>query len=378
MPTAFISYSWDDDFHKEWVRDFATRLRRDGIETILDQWECAPGDQLPAFMERSVRENDFVLIICTPKYKAKYDSRGGGSGYEGDVIQGEVFTKKNHRKFIPILRKGTWEEVAPSALLGSYFIDLRNGAAHHNYEDLLQTLKGQRQKPPGIGIQDSAHTFRWVVVMDGTYDEKMKPQVELIFKHLQELLKDPHLTIERVQQGSIVISLKGSEGGFRRMKELFDCGTVTELAGLKVLQVRRSTKQESLANMADGELIELCSRGELEAWSEFVYRWREVIDLVARDVAKRWGETSWQLTDDLVKEVFSKLYDGLQNFYPRNKDDVFRFVGSATKKAVNDHFISVRRERPRLRTQQGKMNIREIDRILKLKERVFERDKKKS
>jgi hypothetical protein len=120
MPKAFISYSWDDASHKTWVREFATRLRNDGIETILDQWHSAPGEQLPAFMEQAVRDNDFVLIVCTPKYRAKFDNRTAGVGYEGDIIQGEVFVKSNHRKFIPILRRGTWEEVAPSALLGSY------------------------------------------------------------------------------------------------------------------------------------------------------------------------------------------------------------------------------------------------------------------
>jgi SEFIR domain len=31
-PTAFISYSWDDEAHKEWVRHLATQLRADGVE----------------------------------------------------------------------------------------------------------------------------------------------------------------------------------------------------------------------------------------------------------------------------------------------------------------------------------------------------------
>jgi hypothetical protein len=29
--------------------------------------EVVPGDQWPLFMERSIRENDFILIICTPE-----------------------------------------------------------------------------------------------------------------------------------------------------------------------------------------------------------------------------------------------------------------------------------------------------------------------
>jgi hypothetical protein len=43
-------------------------------------------------MEKSVRENDYVLIICTPTYKSKSDNRVGGVGYEGDIMTGK-FTK---------------------------------------------------------------------------------------------------------------------------------------------------------------------------------------------------------------------------------------------------------------------------------------------
>lgn len=73
-PTAFVSYSWDDPDHKKWVKLLATKLRENGIESILDQWHTVPGDQLPQFMETAIRENDFVLIVCTPTYKIKSDS----------------------------------------------------------------------------------------------------------------------------------------------------------------------------------------------------------------------------------------------------------------------------------------------------------------
>jgi hypothetical protein len=56
---VFVSYSWDDG-HRDWVRDLASRLRSDGVDAGLDRWKLAPGDQLPEFMERAVRENDFV------------------------------------------------------------------------------------------------------------------------------------------------------------------------------------------------------------------------------------------------------------------------------------------------------------------------------
>ncbi len=52
-PTAFVSYSWDDDEHRNWVQDCVKRLREDGVSASLDEWSTAPGDQLPMFMERN-------------------------------------------------------------------------------------------------------------------------------------------------------------------------------------------------------------------------------------------------------------------------------------------------------------------------------------
>lgn len=152
MPKAFISYSWEDEDHRTWVREFATRLRADGIETAIDQWNAIPGDQLPAFMESAIRSNDYVLIVCTPKYKQKSDNRQGGVGYEGDIMTSEVLGTANHRKFIPILREGSWSDSAPTWLRGKYFIDLSASPySEENYGDLLVTMHGVRNTPPPIG-----------------------------------------------------------------------------------------------------------------------------------------------------------------------------------------------------------------------------------
>lgn len=151
-PKAFISYSWDDDDHKKWVKSLATRLRGDGVEVILDQWHAVPGDQLPEFMEREIRENDYVLIICTPNYKQKSDNRSGGVGYEGDIMTGEIFAKGNDRKYIPILARGIWAQAAPSWLQGKYFIDLSvDNLFMRGYGDLINTILGMRPKAPPVG-----------------------------------------------------------------------------------------------------------------------------------------------------------------------------------------------------------------------------------
>jgi hypothetical protein len=158
-PTAFLSYSWDDDTHKGWARALAERLRGDGVDATLDQWAAVPGDQLPAFMERAITKNEFVLIACTPRYKERSDHRRGGVGYEGDIITAELLQSGNQRKFIPILRRGSWEEAAPAWLAGKYYIDLRDGERYDaQYQDLLSTIVGTRPVAPPLGPLASTAT----------------------------------------------------------------------------------------------------------------------------------------------------------------------------------------------------------------------------
>jgi hypothetical protein len=152
MKSAFISYSGDDDAHRDWVRALAERLRADGIDVSIDRWAAVPGDQLSAFMERAIRDNEFVVIVCTPRYKQRSDAREGGVGYEGDIMTAEVMNSQNHRKFIPVLRNGVWSQAAPSWLLGKYYINLSGEPySERDYEDLVRTLLGIRETAPPIG-----------------------------------------------------------------------------------------------------------------------------------------------------------------------------------------------------------------------------------
>ena len=92
-------------------------------------------------MEKEIRDNNYVLIICTPNYRMKSDQRKGGVGYEGDIMTAEVLIGGNHRKFIPILARGSWAESAPSWLKGKVYVDLgTEEKTEINYSDLTATL----------------------------------------------------------------------------------------------------------------------------------------------------------------------------------------------------------------------------------------------
>lgn len=148
----FISYSWDNEEHKQWVQDLARKLRGDGINATLDVRELAPGDQLTHFMEREIRESKYVLIVCTPSYREKSNLRQGGVGYEDHVMTAEMYTEENHRKFIPVFAKGcSWNDAAPSWLIGKLYIDLStNESYEEGYSKLKATLLGERPTAPPV------------------------------------------------------------------------------------------------------------------------------------------------------------------------------------------------------------------------------------
>lgn len=136
---VFLSYSWDSDEHKQWVLSLASRLRRDGIDALLDQTHLQLGGRTPEFMERSVRESTHVLVICTETYRERFDGRRGGAGYEGHIISAEILNAAGVRKFIPVLRQGDWSTALPTALAGVYGIDLRSDF-ESGYTNLLRHL----------------------------------------------------------------------------------------------------------------------------------------------------------------------------------------------------------------------------------------------
>lgn len=117
-PKVFISYSWDSEEHKKWVLDFATKLCKNGIDVILDQWEISSkgGSPIPTFMLNSVSSSERVLCIMTPNYKLKTDKLDGGVGFEYSILSSELADDLQSTKFIPILRKGEAKESTPMLL----------------------------------------------------------------------------------------------------------------------------------------------------------------------------------------------------------------------------------------------------------------------
>ncbi|MEN3747797.1 toll/interleukin-1 receptor domain-containing protein [Sphingomonas sp. HF-S3] len=156
-PSVFISYSWDSDEHKVWVRELGERLVLNGVQVKLDQWDLVPGDSLTHFMESQIDACDFVLVVCTPSYARKSISRSGGVGYEQQIISGSLASGVERRKFIPLVRDGEMragpEFAIPPHFQGILAIDIRGpNGLDSQLESLLRAIfKVPAAAAPALG-----------------------------------------------------------------------------------------------------------------------------------------------------------------------------------------------------------------------------------
>ena len=152
MPRVFLSYSHEEPGHDQWVMDLGKLLRENGVDAYLDKWDLIPGQATTYFMESQIRDSDFVILICTPLYAEKSNIPSGGVGYEKNIISAEMLQANDLRpKFIPILRKGTFDNALPTYLGSKYAIDFReNQNQSCAFDELLRAIYKQPHpdKPP--------------------------------------------------------------------------------------------------------------------------------------------------------------------------------------------------------------------------------------
>lgn len=156
IPKCFISYSWDSTSHKDWVRFLCEQLQKNGVHTYLDQWDVSLGDQLPEFMETSIRESDFVLLICTNNFAIKANAGQGGVGYEKSIVTGEIFCgSAPDKKFVALLKEGEAKDSLPSYLKSKIYLDFRNNDLFdQSFEDLMRHIYNEpKYTRPPIGAK---------------------------------------------------------------------------------------------------------------------------------------------------------------------------------------------------------------------------------
>jgi hypothetical protein len=150
-PTVFISYSHDSEEHAARVLALADRLIADGVDCILDQYEGDPPEGWPRWMDRKIKEADFVIMICTETYFNRVMGKeqpgvGRGVKWEGNLIYQHIYqAESENRKFIPVLfADGKVEHIPPvtsiDELAGDFWPE------DESVDDFIDYIYGQRRE----------------------------------------------------------------------------------------------------------------------------------------------------------------------------------------------------------------------------------------
>ena len=154
-PKVFISYSHDTPEHVELVLNFSDRLRQDGIDCILDQYETAPAEGWTRWMDKHIRDSDFVIMVCTHPYYRRVmgeekPGKGQGVRWEGNLIYQHIYNADTtNTRFIPVLLESGKFEHIPTPLQSATYhrVDTEKG-----YEYLYRRLTNQlRIEKPKLG-----------------------------------------------------------------------------------------------------------------------------------------------------------------------------------------------------------------------------------
>ena len=135
----FISYA-QKDINEEKLENLIDILEENNFEIIIDRKKLEAVSDLTNFMETSIRESDYTLVLCTPEYKKRADNRENnptGVGYEARILATKI--SNNAKNIIPILFDNT-EESIPDFLKGLIYIDLTFEIKNENYIKKIDEL----------------------------------------------------------------------------------------------------------------------------------------------------------------------------------------------------------------------------------------------
>ena len=154
-PKLFVSYSWTNPDHEQWVLQLATELRESGINVVFDKWDLREGHDAHAFMEQMVTDSEIekVILVCDQAYAEKADDRSGGVGTETLIITPEIYANQGQEKFVAVVteRDDDNNPYLPAFYGSRIFIDMSDpGTSSENFERLLRWVFGQplHVKPP--------------------------------------------------------------------------------------------------------------------------------------------------------------------------------------------------------------------------------------
>ena len=154
--TVLISYSHDSPEHEDHVLGLANRLRGDGIDAVIDQYDSAPPEGWARWMRNAIRSAAFVLVISTETYRRRAEGneepgKGRGVNREGFLIDQQIYAAGGkNQKFIAVILRQDDSAFIPDFLQP---FQMESTETEDGYERLYRRLTNQpKVVKPDLGM----------------------------------------------------------------------------------------------------------------------------------------------------------------------------------------------------------------------------------
>lgn len=282
--SVFISYSHDSPEHSKRVLALSDRLVGDGVNCILDQYEQAPPNGWPKWMERHIDTSQYLLVVCTAQYNKRANGEspvgiGKGVKFESLLTYQELYDNDSlGGKLIPVLFHEKDEECIPKPLRPFQRYVVADDAG---YEDLYRRItkqpkivkpspgkrrplqvgenlqprldmNGEKSTKPVTRIASTTRPKKLVELhIDREFENFTAEDQEIILRSIAELLSlsDSDLHIKRVREGSVKILLELPSNAATLLLALFAKGKLNALCVTDVRNVSR--REERLTDLGD-------------------------------------------------------------------------------------------------------------------------------
>lgn len=176
------------------VLDLANRFRTEqGINCEIDQHflPAYPKDGWMKWMRDQINQADFVLMVCTPTYRDRYERNveegGNGVGFEGLVISERLYEEYfKSLKFVPVICDGGSLEYVTHELRGRNIYSVPS-----DFQTLSDLIKGKQYNPlPPLGEISSPQALPQKDTLTPPAQSTYLSQREVELAYLNTLLED--------------------------------------------------------------------------------------------------------------------------------------------------------------------------------------------
>lgn len=218
---VFISYAHESQSHNNKVFELSERLRGDGVDCEIDQYQVSPSEGWPRWTKRQIEDSDFVILVCTKTYKSRYElsavvGKGAGAKWEGTVISQHLYDSEGRNsKFIPVVFSEDDVSSIPSDMKGGTYYVL---TSESEYDDLyrhltdqpktikrelgkLRSLPPKRREEAFLQVSESA-------VPANTFPQEVPKQSSLVVLTVPSRSIPIFAAAERIRSAGKTISLK--------------------------------------------------------------------------------------------------------------------------------------------------------------------------